>query len=119
METIINEIENRVKAKKRKNTDIILSPSHTAYLKKPKKGPSPKKKISTKMKDKIEKLEQRQEAMMKKNDESSEKLFGMMDILLKKSEESSEQAKKDNNLVVGKMENLEQKIRVRRLHTKS
>ena len=66
METIINEIENRVKAKKRKNTDIILSPSHTAYLKKPKTGPSPKNKISTKMKDKIEKLEQCQEAMMKK-----------------------------------------------------
>ena len=45
-----------------------------------------------------------------KSVKKSKKLFGMMDILLKKSEESSKQAKKDNNLVVGKMENLEQRI---------
>ena len=42
METIINEFKNRVRGKKRKNTNVILSPSHKAYLKKLKKGPSPK-----------------------------------------------------------------------------
>ena len=49
-----------------KNTEVILSPSHKAYLKKPKKGPSPKRKIATKMAAKMEKLEQRQEDMIKK-----------------------------------------------------
>ena len=66
METIINEFESRVKGKKRKNTNVILSPSHKAYLKKLKKGPSPKKKKSQKMAERLEKLEQRQEDMITK-----------------------------------------------------
>ena len=110
METIINEFENRVRGKKRKNTNVILSPSHKAYLKKLKKGPSPKGKKSQKMTERLEKLEQRQEEMITKNEESSAKLYRMMESLLNKTDVQSEQAKKDNTLVVGKLDDLEKRV---------
>ena len=86
MGTIINEFESRAGGKKRKNTNVIPSPSHKAYLKKLKKGPSPKGKKSQKMTERLEKLEQRQEEMITKNEESSTKLYKMMESLLKNGE---------------------------------
>ena len=43
----------------------------------------------------MERLEQRQEEMMKENKESTAKLTEMIKSLLKKTDETSEQAKKD------------------------
>ena len=107
MGTIINEIESRVREKKRKNTYVIPSPSHKAYLKKLKKGPSPKEKKPENMTDRLEKLDKGQEELITKHKEFSEKIYTMMENLLSKTDAQTEQTKKDNTLVVGKIDDLE------------
>ena len=73
VETIVNKFKNIIKGKKRKNNEVNLSPSHKAYQK------SPKRDQKTSMAAKMEKLEQRQEDMVKENKESTAKLTGMME----------------------------------------
>ena len=62
------------------------------------------------MTERLEKLEQGQEDMITKNKESSAKLYRMMESLLNKTDVQSEQAKKDNTLVVGKLDDLEKRV---------
>ena len=58
----------------------------------------------------MERLEQRQEEMMKENKESTAKLTEMMESLLKKTDKTSKETKKDHNQVVGMIGDLENRV---------
>ena len=62
------------------------------------------------MTDRLERLEIRQEEMIIKQGESSDKLHKMMESLLSVTHAQTEQTKKDNTLVVGKIDDLEKRV---------